>query len=636
MIKITLKDGAVMEYETPITAADITKDISMGLYRNACSCKINSQVKDLRTVVNSDCDFEVLTFDNEDGKKTFNHTASHIMAQAVKRLYPNAKLTIGPAIENGFYYDFDVDEPFTPENLESIEKEMKKIVKEAPEIERFELAPDEAIKLMEEKGEPYKVELIQEHAEKGEPISFYKQGEFTELCAGPHLMDMKVVKAFKLTNCTGAYWRGDAKNKMLCRVYGVAFPKASMLDEYLQMLEEAKKRDHRKIGKELELFTIMEEGPGFPFFLPKGMILKNTLVDYWRDIHRKAGYDEIQTPMMLNRALWERSGHWDHYKENMYTTVIDDTDFAVKPMNCPGGILVYKTKMHSYKDLPLRMGELGLVHRHELSGALHGLMRVRCFTQDDAHIFMTREQIKDEIKGVVSLIDQVYSTFGFEYHIELSTQPEDSMGSKEDWDIATDALRNAITELGYDYEVNEGDGAFYGPKLDFHLTDCLGRTWQCGTIQLDFQLPERFELEYVGADGEKHRPIMIHRVVFGSIERFIGILTEHFAGAYPTWLAPVQVKLLPIADRHLGYLEKVKEVLESKGIRCEIDDRSEKIGFKIRSAQLEKIPYMLLAGDKDIENGTISVRSRKNGDEGATTTDEFIARILEEIETKAL
>lgn len=636
MIKIILKDGTVREYEVPITAADITKDISMGLYRNACCCRINGEVKDLRTVVDSDCDFEVLTFDNEDGKKTFNHTASHIMAQAVKRLYPDAKLTIGPAIENGFYYDFDVDEPFTPENLEAIEKEMKKIVKEAPAIEKFELPPADAIKLMEEKGEPYKVELIQEHAEKGEPISFYKQGEFTELCAGPHLMDMKVVKAFKLTNCTGAYWRGDAKNKMLCRVYGTAFPKASMLEEHLQMLEEAKKRDHRKIGKELELFTIMEEGPGFPFFLPKGMILKNTLVDYWREIHREAGYDEIQTPMMLNRALWERSGHWDHYKENMYTTVIDDTDFAVKPMNCPGGILVYKTKMHSYKDLPLRMGELGLVHRHELSGALHGLMRVRCFTQDDAHIFMTRDQIKDEIKGVVRLIDKVYSTFGFEYHIELSTQPEDSMGSKEDWDIATDALRNAITELGYDYEVNEGDGAFYGPKLDFHLTDCLGRTWQCGTIQLDFQLPERFELEYVGPDGEKHRPIMIHRVVFGSIERFIGILTEHFAGAYPTWLAPVQVKLLPIADRHLDYLNGVKKALEAKGIRCEIDDRSEKIGFKIRSAQLEKIPYMLLAGDKDIENATISVRSRKNGDEGATTTDAFLARILEEIETKAL
>lgn len=636
MIKITLKDGSVKEFENAVSAADITKEISMGLYRNACSCKINGEVKDLRTTVDTDCNFEVLTFDDADGKKTFNHTASHIMAQAVKRLYPNVKLTIGPAIDSGFYYDFDTETPFSPEDLEKIEKEMKAIVKEGLDIEKFELEPSEAIKLMEEKKEPYKVELINEHAEKGEPISFYKQGEFTELCAGPHLMDMKVVKAFKLTNCTGAYWRGDAKNKMLCRVYGTAFPKASMLEEHLTMLEEAKKRDHRKIGKELELFTIMEEGPGFPFFLPKGMILKNTLVDYWREIHREAGYDEIQSPMMLNRALWERSGHWDHYKENMYTTVIDDTDFAVKPMNCPGGILVYKTKMHSYKDLPLRMGELGLVHRHELSGALHGLMRVRCFTQDDAHIFMTREQIKDEIKGVVSLINKVYSTFGFEYHIELSTQPEDSMGAKEDWDIATDALRDAITELGYDYEVNEGDGAFYGPKLDFHLTDCLGRTWQCGTIQLDFQLPERFELEYVGSDGEKHRPIMIHRVVFGSIERFIGILTEHFAGAYPVWLAPVQVKLLPIADRHLDYLYDVKTALEAKGIRCEIDDRSEKIGFKIRSAQLEKVPYMLLAGDKDIENNTISVRSRKNGDEGAATLDEFLARILDEIETKAL
>lgn len=635
-MKVTLKDGSVKEFSAPITAGDITKEISMGLYRNACSCKINGEVKDLRTVVDCDCDFEVLTFDNADGKKTFNHTASHIMAQAVKRLYPDVKLTIGPAIEDGFYYDFDVEKPFSPEDLEKIEKEMKAIVKEGFEIEKFELEPAEAIKLMEEKNEPYKVELINEHAEKGEPISFYRQGEFTELCAGPHLMDMKVVKAFKLTNCTGAYWRGDAKNKMLCRVYGTAFPKASMLEEHLTMLEEAKKRDHRKIGKELELFTIMEEGPGFPFFLPKGMILKNTLVDYWREIHRAAGYDEIQSPMMLNRALWERSGHWDHYKENMYTTVIDDTDFAVKPMNCPGGILVYKTKMHSYKELPLRMGELGLVHRHELSGALHGLMRVRCFTQDDAHIFMTREQIKDEIKGVVSLIDKVYSTFGFEYHIELSTQPEDSMGAKEDWDIATDALRDAITELGYDYEVNEGDGAFYGPKLDFHLTDCLGRTWQCGTIQLDFQLPERFELEYIGADGEKHRPIMIHRVVFGSIERFIGILTEHFAGAYPTWLAPVQVKLLPIADRHLDYLYNVKKALEAKGVRCEIDDRSEKMGFKIRASQLEKVPYMIIAGDKDIENGTISVRSRKDGEQGAMTLDEFVENIMEEIETKAL
>lgn len=635
-MKITLKDGSVKEYESATTAAEITKDISMGLYRNACCCRINGVVKDLRTVVDSDCEFEVLTFDEEDGKKAFNHTASHVMAQAVKRLYPDTKLTIGPAIENGFYYDFDVETPFGPEDLEKIEKEMKKIIKENYPIEKFELPVDEAIKLMQDKGEPYKIELINEHAGKGEAISFYKQGEFTELCAGPHIPEMKVIKAFKLTNCTGAYWRGDAKNKMLCRVYGIAFPKASMLEDYLQMLEEAKKRDHRKIGKELELFTIMEEGPGFPFFLPKGMDLKNTLIDYWREVHKKAGYLEIQTPMILNRALWERSGHWDHYKDNMYTTVIDDEDYAIKPMNCPGGILVYKTKMHSYKDLPLRMGELGLVHRHELSGALHGLMRVRCFTQDDAHIFMTREQIKDEIKGVVQLIDSVYSTFGFEYHIELSTQPEDSMGAKEDWDIATEALRNAITELGYDYEVNEGDGAFYGPKLDFHLTDCLGRTWQCGTIQLDFQLPERFELEYIGADGEKHRPIMIHRVVFGSIERFIGILTEHFAGAFPTWLAPVQVKFLPIADRHADYAREIMEKLEAKGIRCELDDRSEKTGFKIRAAQMEKVPYMIIVGDKDVEAGTVSVRSRKNGDEGATTVDEFVARIEKEIAEKSL
>ena len=610
-MKITLKDGSVKEYALPMSAADIAKDISMGLYRNACVCRINGEVKDLRTVISDDAALEILTFDNEEGKRAFNHTASHIMAQAVKRLYPKVKLTIGPAIEDGFYYDFDTETPFGPEDLAKIEAEMKKIVKEGFALEKFELAPDEAIKLMQEKDEPYKVELINEHAGKGEHISFYKQGEFTELCAGPHLMDVKPVKAFKLTNCTGAYWRGDAKNKMLCRVYGTAFPKASMLEEHLAMLEEAKKRDHRKLGKELGLFTIMEEGPGFPFFLPKGMVLKNTLVDYWREIHRKAGYYEIQTPMILNRALWERSGHWDHYKENMYTTVIDDEDYAIKPMNCPGGMLVYKTQMHSYKDLPLRMGELGLVHRHELSGALHGLMRVRCFTQDDAHIFMTREQIKDEIKNVVRLIDGVYNTFGFEYHIELSTRPEDSMGAQEDWDIATDALRDAITELGYDFEVNEGDGAFYGPKLDFHLKDCLGRTWQCGTIQLDFQLPERFELEYVGADGAKHRPIMIHRVVFGSIERFIGILTEHFAGAFPTWLAPVQVKLLPIADRHYDYLKAVENKLEERGIRCEIDDRSEKIGFKIRSAQMEKIPYMLVAGDKDIENGTVPFAQEK-------------------------
>ena len=636
-MNITLKGGVVREFADNMTAAEIAKEISMGLYKSACVCRIDGKIADLRTPINKDCELEILTFDSEDGKHAFWHTASHIMAQAVKRLYPDVKLTIGPSIENGFYYDFDCgDTPFTTEDLDKIEKEMKKIVKEGLVLEKFELSADEATNMMQEKDEPYKVELIAEHAGKGEAISFYKQGEFTELCAGPHLMTVSPVKAFKLTQCTGAYWRADANNKMLCRVYGTAFPKASMLEEYLQMLEEAKKRDHRKLGKELELFTILEEGPGFPFFLPKGMILKNLLVDYWREIHRKAGYYEIATPIILSRTLWERSGHWDHYKENMYTTKIDDEDFAIKPMNCPGGMLVYKTKMRSYKDLPLRMGELGIVHRHELSGALHGLMRVRNFTQDDAHIFMTKEQIKDEIKNVVNLIDSVYKTFGFEYHIELSTQPENSIGAKEDWDIATDALRDAITELGYDYEVNEGDGAFYGPKLDFHLKDCLGRTWQCGTIQLDFQLPERFELEYTGSDGEKHRPIMIHRVVFGSIERFIGIITEHFAGAFPMWLAPVQVKFLPVADRHLDYVNKIKEQFENAGIRCEVDDRSEKVGFKIRNAQLEKVPYMILAGDKDIENGTISIRSRKNGDEGACTVEEFIKRAKEEVANKSI
>ena len=636
-MNITLKGGVVREFADNMTAAEIAKEISMGLYKSACVCRIDGEIADLRTPINKDCELEILTFDSEDGKHAFWHTASHIMAQAVKRLYPDVKLTIGPSIENGFYYDFDCgDTPFTTEDLEKIEKEMKKIVKEGLVLEKFELSADEATNMMQEKDEPYKVELIAEHAGKGEAISFYKQGEFTELCAGPHLMTVSPVKAFKLTQCTGAYWRADANNKMLCRVYGTAFPKASMLEEYLQMLEEAKKRDHRKLGKELELFTILEEGPGFPFFLPKGMILKNLLVDYWREIHRKAGYYEIATPIILSRTLWERSGHWDHYKENMYTTKIDDEDFAIKPMNCPGGMLVYKTKMRSYKDLPLRMGELGIVHRHELSGALHGLMRVRNFTQDDAHIFMTKEQIKDEIKNVVNLIDSVYKTFGFEYHIELSTQPENSIGAKEDWDIATDALRDAITELGYDYEVNEGDGAFYGPKLDFHLKDCLGRTWQCGTIQLDFQLPERFELEYTGSDGEKHRPIMIHRVVFGSIERFIGIITEHFAGAFPMWLAPVQVKFLPVADRHLDYVNKIKEQFENAGIRCEVDDRSEKVGFKIRNAQLEKVQYMILAGDKDIENGTISIRSRKNGDEGACTVEEFIKRAKEEVANKSI
>ena len=590
----------------------------------------------MRTALPDGCELAILTFDDAEGKHAFWHTASHIMAQAVKRLYPDVKLTIGPAIENGFYYDFDAGEPLTPETLEKIEAEMKQIVKEALPLERFELSPNEAVKLMEAKNEPYKVELIGEHAGKGEPISFYRQGEFTELCAGPHLPDTGRVKAFKLTSCTGAYWRGDAKNQMLQRIYGTAFPKQAALDEYLARMEEAKKRDHRKLGKELELFTIMEEGPGFPFFLPKGMVLKNLLIDYWREIHREAGYQEISTPMILSRSLWERSGHWAHYKENMYTTVIDEEDYAIKPMNCPGGMLVYKTKPRSYRDLPLRVGELGLVHRHELSGALHGLMRVRCFTQDDAHIFMTPDQIKEEIKGVVALIDKVYGTFGFPYKIELSTMPEDHMGELADWERATDALRGAITELGYAYEVNEGDGAFYGPKLDFHLQDCLGRTWQCGTIQLDFQLPERFELEYTGADGQKHRPIMIHRVVFGSIERFIGILIEHFAGAFPLWLAPEQVRILPISERHHEKAREIYQQLFDAGMRVEIDERSEKIGYKIREAQLQKIPYMLIIGDKEAESGTVSVRRRGEGDLGAVKTEAFLATALAEITAKQM
>ena len=636
MINVTLKGGEIRQYEAGTTALDVAKALGSGLYKAACACKINGEPCDLRTALPDGCELAILTFDDAEGKHAFWHTASHIMAQAVKRLYPDVKLTIGPAIENGFYYDFDAGEPLTPETLEKIEAEMKQIVKEALPLERFELSPNEAVKLMEAKNEPYKVELIGEHAGKGEPISFYRQGEFTELCAGPHLPDTGRVKAFKLTSCTGAYWRGDAKNQMLQRIYGTAFPKQAVLDEYLARMEEAKKRDHRKLGKELELFTIMEEGPGFPFFLPKGMVLKNLLIDYWREIHREAGYQEISTPMILSRSLWERSGHWAHYKENMYTTVIDEEDYAIKPMNCPGGMLVYKTKPRSNRDLPLRVGELGLVHRHELSGALHGLMRVRCFTQDDAHIFMTPDQIKEEIKGVVALIDKVYGTFGFPYKIELSTMPEDHMGELADWERATDALRGAITELGYAYEVNEGDGAFYGPKLDFHLQDCLGRTWQCGTIQLDFQLPERFELEYTGADGQKHRPIMIHRVVFGSIERFIGILIEHFAGAFPLWLAPEQVRILPISERHHEKAREIYQQLFDAGMRVEIDERSEKIGYKIREAQLQKIPYMLIIGDKEAESGTVSVRRRGEGDLGAVKTEAFLATALAEITAKQM
>ena len=632
---ITLKDGSKREVQEGISVIDLAKEISEGLARVATAGRVDGKVVDLRYNLNKDCNVEILTFDDEDGKKAYWHTTSHIMAQAIKRLYKDVKLAIGPAIDGGFYYDFDTEYRFSEADFEKIEAEMKKIIKEDLPIERFELPRSEAIKLMKDAGEDYKVELIEDLPED-EVLSFYKQGEFTDLCAGPHLMSTGYVKAFKLTSCTGAYWRGSEKNKMLSRIYATAFPKASELEAYLNMIEEAKKRDHRKLGKELELFTIMDEGPGFPFFLPKGMTLKNTLIDYWRQIHTRDGYVEISTPIMLNRQLWETSGHWDHYKENMYTTVIDDTEFAIKPMNCPGGILVYKSKPRSYRDLPIRMGELGLVHRHEKSGALHGLMRVRCFTQDDAHIFMTPDQITDEIKGVVRLIDEVYKLFGFKYHVELSTQPEDSMGSQEDWDMATEGLRKALDSLGLPYVVNEGDGAFYGPKIDFHLEDSLGRTWQCGTIQLDFQLPMRFELEYTGADGEKHRPIMIHRVVFGSIERFIGILTEHFAGAFPIWLAPVQVELMPIADRHNEFTAKVAAELKKRGIRVEVDDRSEKIGFKIREAQLQKIPYMLVIGDKEVETENVSIRCRKRGDIGTMSVSDFCNMVEKEIREETI
>ena len=632
-MKITLKDGSVKEYERSMSVLDIAKDISEGLARAATCAKIDGDIVDLRTDVSKDCELELLTFDSEDGRGAFWHTTSHIMAQAIKRLYPETKLAIGPSIDNGFYYDLDRETPFVAEDLEKIEAEMKKIVKEALPIERFTKTREEAIAYFKENNEPYKVELVEELPE-GEESSFYKQGEFVDLCAGPHLMSTKAVKAFKLTSLAGAYWRGSEKNKMLTRIYGISYPKKADLEEYLHMMEEAKKRDHRKLGRELGLFMMCDEGPGFPFFLPKGMVLKNTLLDYWRELHKENGYVEVSTPIILSRHLWENSGHWDHYKDNMYTTMIDEEDYAVKPMNCPGGMLVYKSEPRSYKDLPLRMGELGLVHRHEKSGALHGLFRVRCFTQDDAHIFMTPEQIRDEIKGVARLIDEIYSLFGFKYHVELSTRPENSMGSDEDWEMATEGLRGALDDLGLDYMVNEGDGAFYGPKIDFHLEDSIGRTWQCGTIQLDMQMPQRFDLEYTGADGEKHRPIMIHRVAFGSIERFIGILIEHFAGAFPTWLAPVQVKVLPISEKHLEYGKKVLAQLEEAGIRAELDERAEKIGYKIREAQMNKIPYMLVVGAKEEEQNLVSVRSRFAGDEGQKDIASFIDAIKEEIQAK--
>lgn len=581
-------------------------------------------------------DEKKFTFENPEYKDTYRHTTSHILAQAVKRLYPEVKLAIGPAIENGFYYDFDAPFAITPEILEQLEAEMRKICKEKLKLERFELPRGEAVKLMEEKGEPYKVELINDLPEDA-TISFYRQGEFTDLCAGPHLDSTGRVKgnAIKLTSCTGAYWRGDSNRKMLQRVYGTCFMKKDELDEYLARIEEAKKRDHRKLGKELGLFAFREEAPGFPFYLPKGMVLKNTLIDYWRQVHKKWEYLEISTPQIMRRTLWETSGHWDHYKDNMYTTVIDDEDFAIKPMNCPGSILVYDLEPHSYKELPLRYGELGLVHRHELSGALHGMFRVRCFTQDDAHILLTKEQIKDEVIRIAQLFDEVYTVFGLPYKIELSTMPDDHIGSVEDWDIATAALADAITSIGKTYEINPGDGAFYGPKLDFHIQDSLGRTWQCGTIQLDYQLPGRFGLEYTGADGEKHCPVMIHRVVFGSVERFIGVITEHFAGAFPVWLAPVQAKILPITDRSAEYARELAAKLEAAGIRVETDLRNEKIGYKIREAQMQKIPYMLVIGDKECDAGTVSVRTRGGIDLGAMQLDEFLGRIKDEIDSKA-
>ncbi len=634
MIKVTLKDGSVKEYDKGITIKEVAQNISEGLARVVLAGEVNGEVKDLTYSLQEDCELNLLKFENAVGAEAYRHTSSHILAQAVKRVFPKTKLAIGPAIENGFYYDFDSEHAFTPDDLLKIEKEMKKIIKENLELEQFVLSREEAISLMKEKDEAYKVELI-EDLPADAVISFYKQGEFTDLCAGPHIPSTGKVKAFKLLNVAGAYWRGSEKNKMLQRIYGTSFAKKADLDEYIHRLEEARKRDHRKLGKELELFSILEEGPGFPFFLPKGMVLRNLLEEYWRKEHEKAGYQEVRTPIILNEDLWHRSGHWDHYKENMYFTNIDEGDYAIKPMNCPGGMLVYKRKLHSYRDLPQRIAELGLVHRHELSGALHGLMRVRCFTQDDAHIFMLPLQIKDEIIKVIDLIDDFYSVFKFNYHVELSTRPEDSLGTDEQWEIAINGLREALEEKGISYKVNEGDGAFYGPKIDFHLEDSIGRTWQCGTIQLDFQMPERFDLTYVGADGEKHRPVMIHRVVFGSIERFIAILTEHYAGAFPIWLAPIQVKVLPISDKHHEYVLELQKTFEQKGLRVEVDLRSEKIGYKIREAQLEKVPYMLIVGDKEMEENAVAVRSRKEGDLGAQPVEIFINKVLEEIASKA-
>ena len=632
-MNIILKSGDSLTVAENATAFEVAQAISEGLARNAVCAKVNGELVDLSQPLKEGDSLEIVTLKDKEGLQVYRHTCAHVLAQALKTVYPTCKLSIGPVIENGFYYDIDFVTPITQTDLAKVESEMQKIIKSNLPIERFTLPREEAIALMKEYSEDYKVELIQDLPE-GETISFYKQGGFTDLCRGPHLPSTGKIKAFKLTSIAGAYWRGDEHNKMLTRIYGTAFAKKDEMEAYFTMLEEAKKRDHTKLGKELKLFAIMNEGKGLPFFLPNGMVLKNTLIDYWRQLHVREGYVEISTPIMLNRSLWETSGHWFHYRDNMYTTKVDEEDFAIKPMNCPGSVLVYKNEPHSYKDLPIRMGELGLVHRHENSGQLHGLFRVRAFTQDDAHIFMTREQIKDEIKGVVRLINEVYTLFGFKYHVELSTRPENSMGSDEDWEFATESLRGALNDLGLPFVVNEGDGAFYGPKIDFHLEDSIGRTWQCGTIQLDFQLPQRFEMEYVGEDGAKHQPIMVHRVVFGSIERFIGILIEHFAGKFPVWLSPIQAKILPITDRQLAYANELASKMKEQGIRVSVDDRSEKIGYKIREAQLEKVPYMLVIGDKEMEAGQVALRRRDKGDMGVVSAEEFIATILDDIANK--
>lgn len=633
MIKITLPDGSVREYESGIKVYDVVKDISEGLLRVALGAVVNDDIKGLQETIDADSSFRVVKFEDKEGKQIFWHTSAHVMALAVQRLFPDVKFAIGPAIDNGFYYDFDTEHRFTPDDLEKIENEMAGIVKEGYMLERFVMSRDEALEYFKEKGEVYKVDLI-EHFPEDEEISFYKLGDFTDLCAGPHLYDIKKVKAIKLLSIAGAYWRGDEKNKMLQRIYGTTFEKKKELEEYLNRLEEARKRDHRKLGRELDLFTMHEEGPGFPFFHPKGMVIRNILEDFWRQEHTKRGYGEIKTPLILNEALWHQSGHWDHYKENMYFTHIDEGEYAIKPMNCPGSILVYKSKMYSYRDFPLRLGELGLVHRHELSGALHGLMRVRSFTQDDAHIYMVPSQVKEEIKKVIDLADYIYGIFGFKYHIELSTRPENSMGTEEQWNLATDSLREALEEKDIDYVLNEGDGAFYGPKIDFHLEDAIGRTWQCGTIQLDFQMPERFDLTYVDKDNEKKRPVMVHRTILGSMERFMGILIEHFAGKFPVWIAPVQASILPISDKFNDYAYDLKKNMEDKGIRVEVDDRAEKIGFKIREAQMQRIPYMLVVGEKEVEQNLVSVRKRDHGDLGQKQIDEFVEGLLEEIENK--